>query len=332
MQIPGAMLAAKTLKGEFSQHINVLLKELIALRVEVEASIDFSDENIDFITEKNVVNRLATVSQQIEKLIINGRQGAVLKNGINVVIAGPPNAGKSSLLNVLSQEDTAIVTPIAGTTRDLLNEKLIIDDIPINITDTAGLRSTDNPIEYAGIERAKTAIEQADHIILVLDANDIKQTSSSSAEKLFPSEIANQPKLLEKTLIIMNKIDLSNEPKPKVTNEKMTFFKNVFDFKCIYLSAKESIGIENLKIEIKNKSQLTDVTENMFIARERQLAALKDSLELIETASIQLATNRTLDLIAEDLRLAQQCLGRITGDYRSDDLLGEIFSNFCIGK
>ena len=328
----GAMLAAKTLKGEFSQHINVLLKELIALRVEVEASIDFSDENIDFITEKNVVNRLATVSQQIEKLIINGRQGAVLKNGINVVIAGPPNAGKSSLLNVLSQEDTAIVTPIAGTTRDLLNEKIIIDDIPINITDTAGLRSTDDPIEYAGIERAKNAIEQADHIILVLDANDIKQTSSSSAEKLFPSEIANQPKLLEKTLIIMNKIDLSNEPKPKVTNEKMTFFKNVFDFKCIYLSAKESIGIENLKIEIKNKSQLTDVTENMFIAKERQLAALKDSLELIETASVQLAKNRTLDLIAEDLRLAQQCLGRITGDFKSDDLLGEIFSNFCIGK
>ena len=150
-----------------------------------------------------MVNRLVAVAQQIEELIINGRQGAVLKNGINVVIAGPPNAGKSSLLNVLSKEDTAIVTPIAGTTRDLLNEKLIIDDVPINVTDTAGLRATNDPIEHEGIERAKTAIQQADHIILVLDANNIKPDRSFCIENLFPTEIADQPKLLEKTLIVM---------------------------------------------------------------------------------------------------------------------------------
>ena len=328
----GAMLAAKTLKGEFSHRINILLDELIALRVEVEASIDFSDEDIDFITEKNVVNRLMAVSQQIEELIINGRQGAVLKNGINVVIAGPPNAGKSSLLNVLSKEDTAIVTPIAGTTRDLLNEKLIIDDIPINVTDTAGLRATNDPIELEGIERAKTAIQQADHIVLVLDANGIKQNLSFCIEDLLPTEIADQPKLLEKTLIVMNKIDLSNSPEPKITNVKLEFAADFFDIKCIYLSAKESIGIENLKKEITGKCRLIDVSENIFVARERQLIALTDSIKLVNKASNQLLTDCILELIAEDLRLAQQCLSRITGDFKSDDLLGEIFSNFCIGK
>lgn len=328
----GAMLAAKTLNGEFSQHINMLLRELIALRVEVEASIDFSDENIDFITEKNVVKRLLAVSQQVEELVITGRQGAVLKNGLNVVIAGPPNAGKSSLLNVLSKEDTAIVTPIAGTTRDLLNERLIIDDIPINITDTAGLRATNDPIEQAGIKRAKTAILQADHIILVLDANDIKQNSRFCFKNLLPAEIANRPKLLEKTLIVMNKIDLSDTPEPKVSNVKLTFPEGFFDLTCIYLSAKESIGIENLKKEIKNRSGITDVTENIFVARERQLIALKDGLKLIKKAFDQLSNDRTLELIAEDLRLAQQCLSLITGDFSSNDLLGEIFSSFCIGK
>ena len=328
----GAMLAAKTLSGEFSQHINILLHELIALRVEVEASIDFSDENIDFITEKNVVNRLMAVSQQVEKLVITGRQGAILKNGLNVVIAGPPNAGKSSLLNVLSKEDTAIVTPIPGTTRDLLNEKLVIDNIPVNITDTAGLRATNDPIEQAGIKRARTAILHADHIILVLDANDIKQNSNFCIKELLPAEIATQPKLLEKTLIVMNKIDLLDASEPKVDNVKLEFSTSFFELTCIYLSAKESIGIENLKKEIKNRSGLTDVTENIFVARERQLIALKDGLKLIKKASDQLSKDRTLELIAEDLRLAQQCLSLITGDFSSDDLLGKIFSNFCIGK
>lgn len=328
----GAMLAAKTLTGEFSQHINILLHELIALRVEVEASIDFSDENIDFITEKNVISRLLTVSQQIKKLVITGRQGAVLKNGLNVVIAGPPNAGKSSLLNALSKEDTAIVTPIAGTTRDLLNEKLVIDDIPINITDTAGLRATTDPIEQAGIKRAKTAILQADHIILVLDANVIKQTSNFRVIEMLPDEITNQPKLLEKTLIVMNKIDLSDAQEPKVTNVKLMLSNDFFDLTCIYLSAKESNGIEKLEKEIKIRSGLTDVTENIFVARERHLIALRDGLKLVEKASDQLSENRELELIAEDLRLAQQCLSIITGDFSSDDLLGEVFSNFCIGK
>ena len=328
----GAMLAAKTLNGEFSHQINTFLQELIALRVEVEASIDFSDENIDFISEKKVIQRLTTVSQQIEKLVLSGRQGALLKNGLNVVLAGPPNAGKSSLLNILSKEDTAIVTPVAGTTRDLLNQRVLIDDIPVNITDTAGLLATNEPIEKIGINRAKTAIEQADQIILVLDVNDAQLNENLCAEDLLPPEIANQPGLLEKTTLVMNKIDLSDSLKPRITTMRSTFSDEFFNINCIYLSLKESNGVEYLINEIKNKAGLTDVTENIFVAKERQLIALENSLKLIGKASDQLSKDCILELIAEDLRLAQQSLASITGDFRSDDLLAEIFSNFCIGK
>ena len=272
------------------------------------------------------------MSQQIEKLVLSGRQGALLKNGLNVVLAGPPNAGKSSLLNILSKEDTAIVTPVAGTTRDLLNQRVLIDDIPVNITDTAGLRATNEQIEKIGINRAKTAIEQADQIILVLDVNDAQLNENLCAEDLLPPEIANQPGLLEKTTLVMNKIDLSDSLKPRITTMRSTFSDEFFNINCIYLSLKESNGVEYLINEIKNKAGLTDVTENIFVAKERQLIALENSLKLIGKASDQLSKDCILELIAEDLRLAQQSLASITGDFRSDDLLAEIFSNFCIGK
>ena len=258
------------------------------------------------------------------------KQGALLKEGINVVIAGKPNAGKSSLLNALSGVDSAIVTDIPGTTRDLLSEEINIDGLPVHIIDTAGIRISNDVVEQEGLRRAQLAMEQADQLLLIVDKSQAEQ----DVEKLLAPLVLLTDKsitelsCLQNTAIIYNKIDLLNNEKPSISSI------NYLDYSIptISLSAKENIGIDILRDYIKEAIGFNATEEGVFIARERHLTALSNAKKLVESALELLATHSSLELIAEDLRFAQVQLGAITGEFTSDDLLGEIFSNFCVGK
>lgn len=325
-----AKSALRTLQGEFSNKIINLLRLLIEARVHIEATIDFSDEDIDFVSDNKVADSLSAILVSIEATLAQAKQGALLKEGINVVIAGKPNAGKSSLLNALSGVDSAIVTDIPGTTRDLLSEEISIDGLPVHIIDTAGIRISDDVVEQEGLRRAQLAMEQADLLLLIVDKSQPEQGVENllSPLVLLTDKSIKELEYLQNTAIIYNKIDLLNSEVPSLS--AVSYLD--YSIQAISLSAKENVGIELLREYIKEAIGFNATEEGVFIARERHLTALDNAKKLVKSALELLATNSSLELIAEDLRFAQIQLGAITGEFTSDDLLGEIFSNFCVGK
>lgn len=307
-----AKSAVKSLQGEFSRWIDESVEALTLLRMYVEAAIDFPEEEIDFLSDGHVTTSLENILAEMDKIFASAQQGVLLRDGMRVVLIGQPNTGKSSLLNALAERDSAIVTHIAGTTRDVLREEINIDGMPLHVIDTAGLRESDDVVEQEGIKRTWLEIEQADcALLLVDDKTGITDEDEKIRQKL--------PKSLEVT-IVRNKIDLTG------TNACITDAKN------IALSAKSGAGIELLREHLKKIMGYTGLTEGVFLARRRHLDALIRAKELVLSGQSQLKESKAGELLAEDLRLAQQALGEITGFVSSDELLGKIFSSFCIGK
>lgn len=303
--------AQKSMQGAFSQQINELVEELTELRIYVEAAIDFVDEEIDFLTDGIVENKINRLSEKIQTIQKTAQQGRLLRDGMTVVLAGKPNAGKSSLLNTLAGHEAAIVTEIAGTTRDILKERIQIEGMPLHIIDTAGLRETEHIVEKEGIRRAHEEIKQADKILLLIDSTDPE----------IDSIVNTLPTDLDITKIY-NKIDLSGMKSKIIESEH----------ECqIYLSIKTGEGMELLRNHLKQSVGYNAETDNVFIARTRHIEALNQGQNSVKSAVIQLQ-NQAAELVAEDLRLAQNSLAEITGEFSSDDLLGKIFSSFCIGK
>jgi tRNA modification GTPase len=311
-----ARSALKSLQGDFSNSINDLVNKLIKLRIFVEASIDFPEEEIDFLSDKRIQQGYDEIVENLSSVFVESKQGVLLREGINIVIAGKPNAGKSSLLNALSGKDSAIVTHVAGTTRDTLKESIQINGVPLHIIDTAGIRKSDDLIEKEGIKRALKAISEADHILMVCD---ITASESDNPESLLEQIIPlnDQPKNADITYV-MNKIDL--EHKQNKTKENI-----------IHISAKKSQGIEELKARILQSVGFQNNSEGVFTARTRHIKAMELAQEHLNIARFHLE-NMDGELLAEELRLTQKALSQITGSFSSDDLLSEIFSNFCIGK
>ena len=307
-----ALSAVRSLTGEFSEKINQILSELIALRVFVEATIDFSDEEIDFLESHEVSSKLQDLKVTLLNILESANQGAILRDGIHVAIAGKPNAGKSSLLNSLTKQPSAIVTDVAGTTRDVLKETIQIDGMPIHIIDTAGLHNSDNIIEQEGIRRAHTEINNADVVLLVYDASD-----KSVDLSILPESVKDKPKI-----VIKNKIDLTGSK---------TGIQKIQNNPEISISAKNGDGINIVRKALADFAGLNSNTEGVFLARKRHIIAINETLSFINSAISQLDGGAS-ELVAEDLRQAGMHLGQITGEFSSDDLLGQIFSSFCIGK
>ena len=306
--------AQRSLQGTFSKLIYELVHELTELRIYVEAAIDFVDEEIDFLNEGGIEERIQSVRDQIELVLANAKKGQLLREGISVVLVGKPNAGKSSLLNALTGEDTAIVTDVAGTTRDVLKENIQLDGLPLHIIDTAGIHDSDNLIEQEGIRRAHKEIRQSDKILIIHDVRD--QEGINELMEQLESKPTNR-------VIIFNKIDLVNEPAKIIYSN---------DGDQIFLSIKTEEGLNLLTEYLKKSVGYDENQEAVFIARQRHVNSLSEALVSINNGLIQLQENQAGEIIAEELRLAQNHLGEITGKISSDDLLGKIFSNFCIGK
>lgn len=314
-----AKSALRSLNGLFSTKINELLADIIRLRMFVEAAIDFPDEEIDFLAESSVVTDLKTLIEKLNSIFHVAKQGAILKNGMRVVIAGAPNAGKSSLLNSLSGQETAIVSDIPGTTRDILRETIQIDGLPLFIVDTAGLRQkTTDVIEQEGIRRAKNELLQADRILWVVDSSEISYEQSLTN---FTDNLDDFGKL--GMTIIRNKIDITKENLIETADQEIP---------VIQVSAKTGQGMDKLKQHLKNCMGYDMSVEDCFIARRRHLDALHRATGHFKSALIQLEEFKAGELLAEELRYAQTALSEITGEFTTDDLLGHIFSNFCIGK
>ena len=310
-----ARSAVRSLQGEFSRAIGELNEGLINLRMLVEATLDFPEEDIDFLKAANAFGRLDRLQAALASVFDRAGQGKLLQSGLHVVLAGQPNVGKSSMLNRLAGDDLAIVTAVAGTTRDALRSTIQIEGIPLHIIDTAGLRETDDEVEKIGIERSWREIERADVVLLLVDA----RTGVGDADREI---LARLPAGL-KRITVHNKIDLSGAP-PERHDEA--------DSVAISLSAKANRGIELLRGELLRIAGWHPA-EDVFIARERHLRALAAAQEHVAAArQVVDGPLPALELFAEELRLAQQSLGAITGEFTADDLLGEIFSRFCIGK
>ena len=306
--------AQRSLQGTFSKLIHELIGELTELRIYVEAAIDFVDEEIDFLNEGGIEQRIKLLSEKLTLVLSNAKTGQLLRDGISVVLVGKPNAGKSSLLNCLTGEETAIVTDIAGTTRDVLKEYIQLDGLPLHIIDTAGIHDSNNLIEQEGIRRAHKEIQYADKVLIIHDVRDQHGINE------FISQLDSDN---DKRVIIFNKIDLINEP------AKVVYSK---DGVQIFLSIKTGEGFDLLTDYLKKSVGYDENQEAVFIARQRHVNALSEALIAINNGLTQLQQNQAGEIVAEELRLAQNHLGEITGKISSDDLLGKIFSNFCIGK
>jgi tRNA modification GTPase len=309
-----ARSAMRSLQGEFSKQVHALVEALTQLRMYVEAAIDFPEEEIDFLADDKVLAKLSSIEQGIASLLESTRQGQLLHDGMTVVLAGPPNVGKSSLLNALAQSETAIVSSIPGTTRDVLRERIHLDGMPLHIVDTAGLRKSRDEIESEGIRRAREQMTHADRILLVLD---------DAAPGGVPAEvIPHLPAHLPRT-VVRNKIDLTGHTAGVV---------NTANGVEILLSAKTGAGLDALRQHLKDCMGFQPAGEGTFIARRRHLDAIRRAQDHVTRGRAQLKESRAGELLAEELRLAQQALSEITGEFTSDDLLGRIFSSFCIGK
>ena len=305
-----AKSALRSLEGVFSQKIHDLVALLINLRMLVEATLDFPDEEIDFLETAHAKEKLRQIREQLEQVLASAHQGNLLREGLRVVLIGQPNVGKSSLMNCLSGEDVAIVTPIPGTTRDVLREEILIAGIPVHIIDTAGLRATQDEVERMGIERTRKAINKANVALLLMDAaNGMSQEDLAIIEQL-PKDIP--------VVRVMNKIDLYGAA-PKLAGGAIPE---------VHLSAKTGEGIPYLHDLLLQMAGWQQQGEGVFMARER-LQALRSAMEHVDQAGEHW---QSLEFLAEELRLAQESLNSITGEFTSDDLLGEIFSRFCIGK
>ncbi len=303
-----ARASVKSLQGKFSDQLNTLYERIVELRIYVEAAIDFPDEDVDFLSDGVVENKLQDIIEACNTLQKKSQQGALLQQGMTVVIAGKPNAGKSSLLNQLAEKDAAIVTEIAGTTRDVLREHIQLDGMPLHIIDTAGLRETKDVIEQQGIARALSEIKQADKIIWVsVDGEDIQLEGANPGN----------------TIIVQNKIDLTGDKPEVITRENYTVVK---------LSAKTGDGLDLLKQILKQSMGFETPSEDGFIARARHVDAIARCKQALAAALNQLKQFNAGECVAEELKLAHNSLGEILGNMSSDALLGKIFSSFCIGK
>lgn len=308
-----AKMAVRSLQGDFSKRVNALSEQIIYLRLYVEAAIDFPEEEIDFLADGKVQNLLHELQNQLNALLLSTTQGAIIREGLSVVIAGKPNAGKSTLMNALSGDDVAIVTDVAGTTRDVMKAMVVLDDVPMLLIDTAGLHESDDPIEQEGIRRALDEVSRADCVLLLIDSHRHKD-----ADEKLDFEIKNLLPTGVPVLKVYNKIDQLSDVQQKSQDD-------------IYISAKSGQGIDLL---IKKIAQSVGYqpSEGHFIARRRHLDALNQAKKLLDTGAQQLHLHQAGELLAEDLRQAHLALCEITGEFTSDDLLGEIFSSFCIGK
>lgn len=307
-----AQSAVRSLSGEFSLYINTLLSKLIDLRMYVEACLDFPEEEIDFITQGRVAEKLSAIINELQVIFAKAKQGSLLREGINVVLVGQPNVGKSSLMNQLAGEEVAIVTSIAGTTRDTIKNAIQINGVPLHIIDTAGLRETDDEVEKFGIARTWATLETAHIALLLVDAtHGITETEKSILERL--------PQKTRK-IWVHNKIDVTKEP--ALVQEKAHAAH-------VYISAKTGLGVDLLKAELLKLAGYQNHSEGVFMARARHLQALDTVDTHLQRAQNQMTS---AELVAEELRLAQEALSTITGEFTPDDLLGEIFSKFCIGK
>lgn len=314
-----ARSAVNSLQGIFSQKIYKIVEALTNLRVYIEAAIDFPDEEIDFLSNNKIKTKLNKVIASLDKVRLQAYQGSLLREGMKVVIVGPPNVGKSSLLNALSGRETAIVTDIAGTTRDILREYIHIDGMPLHIIDTAGLRESIDEIEKIGIERAWQEIKRADHILLMVDS---ATSPATKPEQVLPGFIIQLPKSLPIT-VIRNKIDITNEP---IAITKLDNYSLI----CLSVYRKKSIDL--LRQHLKESIGFNLNTESGFLARRRHIQALNTAAKHLQQGYQQLVIAHSSELLAEELRLTQQILSEITGEFSSNDLLGRIFSSFCIGK
>lgn len=314
-----ARSALKSLQGEFSNKINQLVDSVIYLRTYVEAAIDFPDEEIDFLADGKIEGHLNDIIQQLNSVRQEAKQGAILREGMKVVIAGRPNAGKSSLLNALAGREAAIVTDIAGTTRDVLREHIHIDGMPLHIIDTAGLREASDEVERIGIARAWEEIAQADQVLLMIDSTEQKVDDFKAEWAEFLAKLPpNMP-----VTVIRNKVDLSGEPEG---------LEQLENFTLIRLSAQTKVGVDLLREYLKKSMGYQSSTEGGFLARRRHLQALEEAAEHLARGHVQLTQFFAGELLAEELRMVQNALSEITGQFTSDDLLGNIFSSFCIGK
>lgn len=295
--------AMRSLQGEFSNKVHELLAELVYLRMYVEAAIDFPEEEIDFLADATVQNSIEKLQQRLQKTIKQAGQGRILRNGLSIVLAGKPNAGKSSLFNALSGHEAAIVTDIAGTTRDTITETIDIDGLPVHIIDTAGLRDSNDTVEKIGVERARKAMQQADHVLYLIDATDAAQSIEID--------------ITQATTLVYNKVDLLD---------------STLTAKGLQVSATQGDGIEQLKAHIKALAGYDNDGESLFTARRRHLSALETAQLAVDRGLTQLRENNAGELLADELLQAQNALNEITGAFSADDLLGEIFSGFCVGK
>jgi tRNA modification GTPase len=317
--VDAARSAVRSMQGDFSLVVNQLVDDMIYIRMYVEAAIDFPEEEVDFLNDDLLLGKLNSLQQSLKDVLRLARQGSLLKDGITLVLAGKPNAGKSSLLNALSGNETAIVTSIAGTTRDVLRDQIVVNGLPVNIVDTAGLRESDDPIEKEGMARAWKEIELADRILFLVDSSVDKEYE---LKKVWPEFYQRFPESNQVVTLLLNKIDISGlqaGPYGKADN-------------AFSISATNKDGIDALVQDLHHGAGFDSVFEGVFSARRRHLASLEAALKLVETGLNQLQEAGAGELLAEDLRQAQFQLSEITGQFTSDDLLGHIFSSFCIGK